>query len=53
MKKNMIRTASFLLAALMTVPTFASCGGDGGATDTQPVTDAQTTVETVDPNDRS
>ena len=53
MKKNLIRTASFLLASLMVIPTFASCGGDGATTDTQPVTDAQTEVETVDPNDRS
>ncbi len=54
MKKQMIRCASFLLAALMTVPTFASCGGDtADTTDTAPATDAQTEVETVDPNDRS
>ena len=50
----MIRCASFMLAALMAVPSFASCGGDtAGTTDTTPVTEAQTEVETLDPNDRS
>lgn len=54
MKKQMIRCASFMLAALMVVPSFASCGGDtAGTTDTPPVTEAQTEVETLDPNDRS
>ncbi|MBR5869723.1 MAG: hypothetical protein IKZ09_01680, partial [Clostridia bacterium] len=53
MKKSMIRCASFMLAALMAVPTFASCGGDSGKTDTPAVTEAQTEVETIDPNDRS
>lgn len=54
MKKQMIRCASFMLAALMAVPSFASCGGDtSAATDTQAATEAQTEVETLDPNDRS
>ncbi len=53
MKKFNIRAAAFLLAALTVIPTAVSCGGDTGTTDTQPVTDAQTEVETVDPNDRS
>ena len=53
MNKHLIRTASFLLASLMVLPTLASCGGDSGTTETQAVTEAQTEVETVDPNDRS
>ena len=54
MKKNMIRSAALLLAALMTVPAFASCGGGDAGTVTDAVTgSADTAVETVDPNDRS
>ena len=53
MKKSFIRCASLMLAALMAVPTLASCGGDAGKTEAPATTDAQTTVETIDPNDRS
>ena len=54
MKTNLIRTASFLLAALMTLPTLASCGGDGTADTTDAVTTGvESEVETIDPNDRS
>ena len=54
MKKTYLRTAALLLAALMAVPAFASCGdtADNGGTDgTAADTAAQT--ETADPNDRS
>ncbi len=54
MKKNLIRTTSLLLAALMTLPVLASCGGDGGTVTTDAVTNsAETEAETIDPNDRS
>ena len=54
MKNSTLRAAALLLAALTVVPTVASCGGETGTTDTQAVvTDAQSQVETVDPNDRS
>lgn len=54
MKNSTHRAAALLLAALTVVPTVASCGGETGTTDTQAVvTDAQSQVETVDPNDRS
>ena len=53
MKNASLRTAALLLAALTVIPTAVSCGGDTGTTDTQPVTDALSQTETVDPNDRS
>ncbi len=53
MKNTNLRAAALLLAVLTVIPSAVSCGGDTGTTDTKAVTDAQSQVETVDPNDRS
>ena len=53
MKQNLLRTAAFLLAALMTVPIMNSCGGSADTPSADTTGAAETTAETVDPNDRS
>lgn len=53
MKQNLLRTAAFLLAALMTVPIMNSCGGSADTPSADTTGVAETTAETVDPNDRS
>ena len=55
MTKSAIRTASMLLAALLTVPAFASCGDTTGAesTDSTAADTAAVESETVDPDDPS
>ena len=53
MKQNLLRTAAFLLAALMTVPIMNSCGGSADTPSADTTGAAETTAETVVPNDRS
>ena len=53
MKQNLLRTAAFLLAALMTVPIMNSCGGSADTPSADTTGAAETTAETIDPNDRS
>lgn len=53
MKQNLLRTAAFLLAALMTVPIMNSCGVSADTPSADTTGAAETTAETVDPNDRS
>ena len=53
MKQSLLRTAAFLLAALMTVPIMNSCGGDSKtSTETAPQNDTASATEavTIDPN---
>lgn len=53
MKKTELRTAAFLLAALLSASVITACGGDTSDTQTADTTAAATETETVDPNDRS
>lgn len=53
MKQNLLRAAAFLLAALMTVPVMTSCGDSTDTPSADTTGAAETTAETVDPNDRS
>ena len=55
MINHAIRTASILLAALLTVPAVVSCGDSANTADTTHTTDtaAATEAVTVDPNDRT